>query len=74
VDSFGNFMHNLKTFRLTRLANIDSDVKSWELNMCTLAHSSLWDRNSTFIQGNHRTIEGQTLSMNPNFILDINNS
>lgn len=67
---FGSFISNLKTFKLTRLQGTDIN-KSWELHSCTLVHSSLWERNSTFLESNQRTIEGQIISINPNFILNL---
>jgi hypothetical protein len=63
---FNSFLHNVKNFRLTEIA--DSKQKSWDLHLCALAHSTLWDNNSAFLGYNTNKIIGVILCLNPSYI------
>lgn len=67
---FSSFSNNLKSFRLSKLGALGFVVKAWDLHLCTLSHSTIWDRANSFMTDENRTIAGQTLSLNPNFVLD----
>jgi len=63
---FNSFLHNVKNFRLTQLS--ESNQKSWDLHLCALAHSTLWDNNSTFLGYNTNKITGVMLCLNPSYV------